>query len=126
MHAPVLSVSCALDGLLVQAQEDVLRVDERDDAVEVDGAAQAIIDPEEGGKVAGVGETGCFEEDVVKGASAGHEGFDGTDAGVFDGAADAAIGQLEPFLRLLAVLSDCEGFLDVCGYNENSLGRPDG
>lgn len=116
MYAPMLCIALFLNRLLVQTQKDILRINKRDDTIQVDCATQAIIDPKQWGKVARVRETGCFEEDVVKGASARHEGFDGIDAGVFDGAADAAVGQLEPFLRLLTVLSDCEGFLDIGRY----------
>ncbi len=108
-------------GFLVQAQEYVLGVDKRDDAVEVDGAAQAVVDPEKRGQVARVREPGRLEEDVVKGAAARHEGFNRVDARVLDGAADAAVGQLEPLLRLLAVLRDGEGSLDVGGC----IGRTD-
>lgn len=116
MHAPMLCIPLFLNRLLVQTQKDILRIDKCDDAIQVDRAAQTIIDPEKWSKVARVRETGCFEEDVVKGAFARHEGFDGVDAGVFDRAADAAVGQLEPFLRLLTVLSDCKGFLDIGRY----------
>lgn len=116
MQPLMLYIAFFLNRLLVQTQEDVLRIDKRDDTIQVDRATQAVIDPKQRSKVARVRETGCFEEDVVKGASARHEGFDGVDAGVLDGAADAAVGQLEPFLRLLTVLSDCEGFLDIGGY----------
>ena len=35
-----------------------------------------------GGEIAGVGEAGGFEEDVVEGAATVHESFDGVDAGV--------------------------------------------
>ena len=84
MGTAVLCISACFDGLLVQAQKYILRIDKRDDAVQVDCASQAIIDPEEGSKIAGVSEARCFEEDVVESASARHEGFDCIDAGVFD------------------------------------------
>lgn len=67
---------------LVEAEENVCGVDEGDYAVEIDCAAQAVVDPEEGGDVARVGETGRLEEDIVEGAAAGHELFDGVYAGV--------------------------------------------
>lgn len=105
--------------ILVETEQDILGIDKRDDTVEVDRTTQAIVDPEEGSEIARVGETGRLEEDVVEGASARHEGFDSVDAGVFDGAADAAVGQLEPFLRFLAVLGDCEGFFDIGGCTED-------
>lgn len=121
----MLCISACIDRLLVQTQKYILRIDKRDDAVQVDCASQAIVDPKEGSKIAGVSEARCFEEDVVESASARHEGFDCIDAGVFDGAADAAVGQLEPFLRLLTVLSDCEGFLDIGGCIESLLADHD-
>ena len=79
-------------GLLVQAQEYILRINKRDDTIQVNRTTQAIIDPKEGSEIARVGETGCLQEDVVKGASSRHEGFDCVDTGVFDGAADTAVG----------------------------------
>lgn len=73
-------------GGFVETKEDVLGVDKGDDAVEVDGTTEAVVDPEERGEVAGVGETAGFEHDVVEGAAAGDEGFDGCDARVSGGA----------------------------------------
>lgn len=101
---------------LVQTAQHVLGVDEGDDAVEVDGAAEALVDPEEGRDVARVSEAGGLEEDVVERAAAVHEGLDGVDAGVLDAAADAAVGELEPFFDLLAGLIDGEGLFDVRGW----------
>lgn len=116
---------------LVEQAEDVLRVDEGHDAVEVNGATEAVVNPEQRGDVARVGEAGRLEEDVVEGAAAFHEGFDGHDAGVsismsvtcrrnaisqdaprtrrgketiLDRAADAAIPHVQPLSDLLAVL----------------------
>lgn len=125
VHPIVLCVILSLDRLVVEAQKYVFGINKRDDTVEVYRAAQTIVDPEKGSEIAGVGETGCFEEDIVKGASAGHEGLDGIDTGVFDGAADAAVGQLEPFLRFLTVLGDCESSFDIGSCMENVLGEPD-
>lgn len=88
----VLCIVIGFDRILIETEQDILGIDKRDDTVEVYRTTQAIVDPEEGSEVARVGETGCFEEDIVEGASAGHEGFNGVDAGVFDGTADAAIG----------------------------------
>ena len=72
-------------GGFVEAQKDVFGIDQRDNAVEVDGAAQAVVDPEEGREVTRVGETARFEHYVVEGATACDEGFDGCDAGVSGG-----------------------------------------
>ena len=113
VHALMLCTVLPLNGFLVQAQKYILCIDEGDDTVQIYRTAQAVIDPEERGKIARVRETRCFQEDVIKGASPGHEGFDCVDTGVLDGAANAAIGQLEPFLRFLTVLGDCQGFLDI-------------
>lgn len=114
-----------LNRLLVQAQEYILCINKRDDTVQVDCTAQAIVDPEQRREIARVSETGGFEEDVVEGASTRHEGLDCIDAGVFDRAADAAIGQLEPLLRFLTVLGNCEGSLDIGGCMEKPLGCAD-
>ena len=119
----VLCISACIDRLLVQAQKYILRINKCDDAIQVDCATQAIVDPKEGGNIAGISEARCFEEDVVESASARHEGFDCINARIFNGAADAAVGQLEPFLRLLTVLSDCEGFLDIGSCIESLLGE---
>ena len=116
-------VVLSLDRLLVQAQKYVLGINQRDDTIEVNRATQAIVDPKEGSEIARISETRCFEEDVVEGTSARHEGLDCIDAGVFDGTADAAIGQLEPFLRFLTVLGDCECFFDIGGWIEESVKR---
>ena len=124
MHLLMLCiVVLSLHRLLVQAQKDVLGINERDDTIEVNRATQAIVDPKEGSEIARISETRCFEEDVVEGASARHEGLDCIDAGVFDGTADAAIGQLEPFLRFLTVLGDCEGFFDIGGWMKECIRR---
>lgn len=88
----VLCLAIPFDRILIETEQDILSIDKRDDTIEVYRTTQAIIDPEKGSEIARVGETGCFEEDVVERASTGHEGFDGVDAGVFDGTADAAIG----------------------------------
>ncbi|KAL8637938.1 MAG: hypothetical protein Q9228_004852 [Teloschistes exilis] len=39
-------------------------------------ASQPLIDPEQGSEIARVGEAGGFEDNVVKSATAGDEGFD--------------------------------------------------
>lgn len=67
---------------LIKKMQDVLCVDEGDDSVEVDRAAEVIVYPEYGRNVSWVCEAGCFEEDVVECAAAFHEGFDGHYAGV--------------------------------------------
>ncbi len=77
---------------LIEAQKDILGVDDGDDAVEVDGAAEAGVDPEEGGEVARVGEPARFKQDVVEGAAAGDEGFDGGEAGVSVGGRGGLVG----------------------------------
>ena len=81
-----------LDWTLVETEHDVLGIDQRDDTIEVYRAAKSIIYPEQGREVARVGETGGFQKDVVESTATGHEGFDCIDAGVLDGAADAAVG----------------------------------
>lgn len=101
---------------LVQAPENVLRVNQRDDPVQVDGTAEALVDPEERRDIARVGETGGLEEDVVKGSTPLHEGLDGIDARVLDAAADAAVGQLQPFFHLLAGLVHREGLFNVRSF----------
>ena len=77
--------------------EQVLCVEERDDAVEIDGAAESFVEPEDWSDVAWVCEAGGFEQDVVESAVALHQRLEGVDALVFDGAADAAVGEVEPF-----------------------------
>lgn len=41
------SFICACCGFLVQTEKDVFGIDQRNDAIEIDGAAKAIIDPEQ-------------------------------------------------------------------------------
>lgn len=49
-----------------QAGEDVFGIYHADDAVQVGVAAQAVVGPEEGREVAGIGKAGGFEEDIVE------------------------------------------------------------
>ena len=142
----VAAVRCGVCAF--QRAQQVLGVYQRDDAVEVDDAAEALVDPEERGNVARVREPRRLEQDVVEGAAALDEGLEGGDAavsallvrrqpvrewmggwrwgrgiaraecgkaGLLDGAADAAVGELKPLLDLLAVLRDGEGPFDVGG-----------
>ena len=121
----MFSIAVTPRRLLVQAQKYILGINKRDDSIEVNRTPQAIIDPKEGSEIARISETGRFEQDVVEGASARHEGFDCIDAGVFDRAADAPVGQFEPLLRFLAIFSDCESFFDIGGCMMRLSGAPD-
>ena len=65
----------ARGGILGQGSQNVLGVDESDDAVEVDVAAKAVVDPEERCEVPGIGEPGGFEDYVRNGWVVADEGF---------------------------------------------------
>lgn len=69
-------------GRFVEAEEDVLRVDQGDDAVEIDGTTKAIVEPEKGGEISRVRETAGLENNIIKGAAARDERFDGCYPGV--------------------------------------------
>lgn len=98
---------------LVETPQYIRRVNQAHNPVQVDGASQPLVYPEQRCQVARVCEPTRFEDDVVKGAATVHEGFNGVDTTVFNGAADTAVPELEPFLDFLAVLSDGEGTLNV-------------
>ena len=70
------------NGHLVEAEKDVFGVNQCDDAVEIDGAAETIVEPEKGRKVPWVGETAGLKNDIVKCTAAGDERFDGCYAGI--------------------------------------------
>lgn len=67
---------------LVERFENIFGVDERNNSVEVDGAAQSFVDPKEGGEITWIGKPGGFEEDIIKSAATIHECFDGVYTGV--------------------------------------------
>ena len=54
------SVMFCIRGLLVQAQEYILRINQRDDTIQVNSTTQAIIHPKKWSEIARVGETGCL------------------------------------------------------------------
>ena len=82
---------------LLKALKHILRINQRHNSIEVDGTAESLVDPENWRDISRVREAGGFEQDVVESAVALHEGLQGVDALVFDGAADAAVGEVEPF-----------------------------
>jgi hypothetical protein len=70
----VLDLACHI----IEALEDVFGVNERHNAIQVDGAAQAIVHPKERRKISRVGQACRFKQDVVELALFLHEGFNGS------------------------------------------------
>ena len=52
--------------------KQVLRINQRDNAIQINRAAQSFVDPEDRRDVPRVRETGGFEQDVVESAVALH------------------------------------------------------
>ena len=82
---------------LLKTLKQILRIHQRHNPIKINRTTQSLVDPEYRRDVSWVREAGGFEQDVVESAVALHEGFEGVDALVLDGAADAAVGEVEPF-----------------------------
>ena len=80
----VVAVLVALNppGRIIEAAQDVLGVNEGHDAVQINGAAESIIHPEQGRKVPRIGEPCGFEEDIVELALLLHQRLDGGHASI--------------------------------------------
>jgi hypothetical protein len=93
----IVVLDSLLPNRLLQRPNQIRRINKRHDPIQVNRTPQPLVHPENRGDVPGVCEAGCFQQDVVEGSVAFHQGFQGVDARVFDGAADAAVGEVEPF-----------------------------
>ena len=83
----------AVTHTLIEALQHIFGVDQRDDAIQENAAAQPLVEPENGRNVAWVSQAGGFEQDVVEQAGLLHEVLHSGDAHVLDRTADAAIGE---------------------------------
>ena len=92
----------------VEAFEDILRVNDGDNAIKVETAAEAFVHPKHGSNISRICNASGLEQNVVESTVrlTLDQRFQSRDTGVLDTTTDTAVGKRNPFLRLLVVLFD--------------------
>lgn len=97
----------------VEAAEDVLRIHQRHNPIQINRTPQSFVHPKQRRNIPWVGEPRGFEKDVIEVALPLHKRFDGIDAAILHRTANTPISQFEPFFDLLISLIYGQRLLDV-------------